>query len=322
MIGSKIKNNLKYSIVIPSYNEEQDIDKTLIHLMNLDYDNYDVIIVDDSNDNTPNIIKKYTGDKVKLIIPEKRSGRSEARNIGIKASVCDVVIILNADVHLPVDFLNKINVHYKNGYDAVSVYSKVKNLDSNFARYIELDFLNDIYQGFYQKQKEELIFFWTEGFSVKKDLLMKTSLFPSNNLVPIVAGEDVRLIDELRKYNCKGIYDETIVIEHISPSTFKEFWHIRKGRGEGTPQVRRFIDKWSFKKIFIRASLKLTKRLLIIMFIFPLIMQGYKLAKHSKKNKIIETFVMAYTYGIEQIAMTYGEFKSFLNLYYKTIDLK
>ena len=317
-----MNNNLKYTIVVPTYNEENDIEETIKHLIEIDYENYDVIIVDDSNDNTPNIIRKYESDKLKLIIPEVRSGRSEARNIGIKASDCDIVIILNADVHLPSNFIRKIDVHYKNGYDAVSVYSQVKNIDNIYARYIELDFLNKHHKGFYRKLKQELKYFWTEGFSVKKDLLMKTTLFPSNSFVPIVAGEDVRLMDELRKYNCKGIYDENILIEHIAPSTFKEFWHIRVGRGEGTPQVRRFIDKWSFKKIAFIATLKSVKRLFMFIFIIPLFIKGYELARHSNKNKFLETFTMTYIYGLEQIAFSYGEFKSFFNVYNKTKGLK
>ena len=59
--------------------------------------NYDVIIVDDSNDNTPNIIKKYVSDKLKLIIPKVRKGRSEARNIGIKASRGKYIAFLDSD---------------------------------------------------------------------------------------------------------------------------------------------------------------------------------------------------------------------------------
>lgn len=312
------ETKLKYTIVVPTYNEENDIEDTIQYLINIDYENYDIIIVDDSNDNTPNIIRKYVGNKLKLIIPEKRSGRSEARNIGIKASDCDVVIILNADVHLPKNFIYEINKHYINGYEAVSVFANVKNLDSMYARFVELDFLNKNYQGFYKILVQELKYFWTEGFSVKKDILMKTSLFPSNDLVPIVAGEDVRLMDELRNYNCNGIYDDTIVIEHIAPSTFKEFWNIRMGRGEGTPQVRRFIDKWSFKKIFLIATLKAIKRFVMLIFIFPNLFKGYQLAKQSFKNIFLETITMSYVYSVEQIAMSYGEFKSFFNVYNKT----
>lgn len=317
-----MNKDLKYSIVIPTYNEEKDIEETLKHLIALDYDNYDVIIVDDSRDNTPNIIRKYVGEKIKLIIPEVRKGRSEARNIGIKASECDVVIILNADVHLPRDFLKRISEHYQNGYDAVACYNQVKNTDEVYSRFLDLRCLDRVYRGVYEKRKQTIKYFWTEGFSVKKELLMKTSLFPSNDIVPIVAGEDVRLIDELREFNCNGIYDETIVVPHIAPSTFKEFWHIRVGRGEGTPQIRRFVDKWSFTKIFLFALMKLAKRLGVIIFVFPLFWEGYKLARHSFKNKCIETFKMSYVYALEQIALSYGEFKSFFNVYKKIKGIK
>ena len=228
------------------------------------------------------------------------------------------MIILNADVHLPVDFINTINVYYQMGYDAVSVHNKIKNLDEMYSRFIELRVLDRIYKGVYQKRKETIKYFWTEGFSVRKKILMKTSLFPSDFIVPIVAGEDVRLIDELRKYDCNGIYDEKIVVYHIAPSTFKEFWLIRVGRGEGTPQVRRFIDKWSFKKIAWYASLKFIKRLLFIILILPIFIHGYELARHTFRNKYLELFTMTYVYALEQVALSYGEFKSLLNVYQKT----
>jgi glycosyltransferase involved in cell wall biosynthesis len=313
---------LKYTVVVPTYNEEKDIEETLKYLMALNYDNYDVIIVDDSTDNTPNIIKKYENEKLRLIIPTERKGRSEARNIGIKATSCDIVIILNADVHLPSDFLNRIDVHYKNGYDAVACYNQVENTKEVYSRFLEMRCLDRVYRGVYQKRKETIKYFWTEGFSVKKDLLMKTSLFPSNAIVPIVAGEDVRLIDELRGFNCNGIYDETIIVPHIAPFTFKEFWSIRVGRGEGTPQVRRFIDKWSFSRIGLYAALKLIRRFFTILLIVPLFIQGYKLSRHSFKNKFLELFSMSYVYALEQVALSYGEVKSFFNVYHKTKEIK
>ena len=317
-----MNDKLKYSIIVPTYNEEEDIENTISHLLSLNYDNYDIIIVDDSDDNTPNIIKKFASDKIKLIIPTTRRGRSEARNIGIKASSSDVVIILNADVHLPANFIIQINNHYKNGYDAVCVLSTVKNTDSMFARYVELDFLMDIDQGFYKKSVEELKFFWTEGFSVRRNLLIKTSLFPSNEIVPIVAGEDVRLIDELRKYKCNGIYDDDIKVKHISPSIISDFWNVRMGRGEGTPQVRKFLDNWPLKKIALITFLKSFRRLALFILIFPIIFRGYQLSKHSYKNSSIEIALMSYAYVIEQTAMTIGEYKSLLNIYRKRKHIK
>lgn len=311
------KEVIMYSIVVPTYNEEKDIEETLQHLLALDYAAYEIIFVDDSRDRTPQIIGNYTSEKCRLIVPEDRKGRSEARNIGIHASKGDVLIILNADVHLPPDFLKRITPYYRDGYDCVCVHNEVKNTEEAYSRFLELRNLERIYQGVYQRRKETIKYFWTEGFSVRKDMLMRTSLFPSDNIVPIVAGEDVRLIDEMRTFNCKGVYDETIIVPHIAPSTFSEFWHIRVGRGEGTPQIRRFVDNWSYGKIFLFALLKGGKRLLWILLMFPLLWTSFKMSRHSGKNLVVEMLVMAWVYALEQMAISYGEFKSLANVYEK-----
>jgi len=91
---------VKFSIVIPTYNEEKDIGATLDSLLGLRYSDKEIVVVDDSTDTTPQIVSAYAGRGVKLIRPEVRKGRCEARNIGVRASSGDVVVILNADVLL------------------------------------------------------------------------------------------------------------------------------------------------------------------------------------------------------------------------------
>ena len=56
--------NPKVSIVIPTYNEENDILQTLNYLDSLEYENYEIIIVDDSSDSTPQIIKSFKSNKI------------------------------------------------------------------------------------------------------------------------------------------------------------------------------------------------------------------------------------------------------------------
>ena len=306
-----MNKDLKFSIVIPTYNEEKDIAHTLDLLTRLDYPNKEIIVVDDSIDNTPNIVKKYANKGVKLIKPKVRQGRCEARNIGIRSSLGDIIVILNADVLLPKDFINRIKKHYDAGYDAVGVMNLVENHDSVYSRYIGMHNHRKEETGVFQDRKIKLNdIWWTEGFSVKRSFIMKTSLFPSGYSVPIVAGEDVRFVDELRKLGCKGMFDKSILITHIAPSVFKEYWNIRKGRGAGTPQVRYFIDGWDMKTIKKRAALKVLRRLLYTVTILPVLKHNYSLAKFSTKNIFIETIVFSYAWLIEQVAMSVGEYQS------------
>ena len=310
-----MKEDLKFSIIIPTYNEENDIERTLEDLIKIKYSNIEVIVVDDSVDNTPNIVKRYKDKGVALIIPKDRKGRSEARNIGIRASSGDVLVILNADVLLTHDFIEKIKKHYDDGHDSVGVMNLVENLDSVYSRYVGMHNYRKKQKGVFLDRKAALKdLWWTEGFSARRSCIMKTSLFPADFMVPIVAGEDVRFVNELRDLGCKGIFDENIVITHIAPSTFKEYWDIRKGRGEGTPQVRILLDKWSFDKVRNRALIKLLKRIIMLLSIIPVALHCYHLAKFSKKNTFIETIVFCYAWTIEQAAMTVGEFSSLSKL--------
>src|SRR5271157_284652 len=51
--------NPRVSIIVPARNEEEDIEQSLTRLLELDYDNYEVIVVNDrSTDHTGEIMEK------------------------------------------------------------------------------------------------------------------------------------------------------------------------------------------------------------------------------------------------------------------------
>ena len=76
------------SIIVAAYNAEESIERCLEHLLNLDYPDYEIIVVDNnSTDKTPGLIKKYN---VIYLIEEKR-GWPAARSRGIKYSKADFV---------------------------------------------------------------------------------------------------------------------------------------------------------------------------------------------------------------------------------------
>ncbi len=300
-----MKYNPKFTIIIPTYNEENDIEDTIKSLLVLNYNNFDILIIDDSIDSTPDIIKRYENQNVRLIKPKIRQGRCEARNIGIKEATGEILLILNADVHLPVDFINRILPYYEKGADYVMVDSSVENIDDLFARYIDCAHKYRVNETNWVDTWK-----WTEGFSLRKEVALKTSLFPSGHIVPIVAGEDARFGTELEEIGAKKIVDLDIVVTHIAPASFEEYWYIRKGRGSGTPQIRRFLDKWSYSKIKNREYLKLIRFILSTVTILPMLYKNFKLTKYSSKNRIIDTFRFSYAWVLEQAAFSVGAFEA------------
>jgi hypothetical protein len=149
---------------------------------------------------------------------------------------------------------------------------------------------------------------WTEGFSVKKDIALKTSLFPSGS-VPMTAGEDRVFGEELDMIGAVKKVDLDIVVKHISQDNFNDFWIFRKSRGAGSSQVKRFVQKWSYSKIFLIELIKFIRNILWILLIIPTIYKSYKFSKYSNQPKVKEFLLFCFTIPLEKIAISIGAFE-------------
>ncbi|MDB2636867.1 glycosyltransferase [Alphaproteobacteria bacterium] len=100
----------KISIVMPSFNQAKFIEKSILSVLNQDYPNYQLIIIDGgSTDQTIDIIKKYN-DKIFYWISEEDNGQSDALNKGFDRCNGDIYGWLNSDdIYLPNAFYNAAN---------------------------------------------------------------------------------------------------------------------------------------------------------------------------------------------------------------------
>ncbi|MGU8243038.1 glycosyltransferase family 2 protein [Clostridium perfringens] len=92
---------IKVSVIIPTYNREKTIIRTIRNVMNQTYSNIELIIVDDgSNDNTKNLIEKYILENRDANIKyyyKENGGVSSARNLGIKKSSGKYIAFQDSD---------------------------------------------------------------------------------------------------------------------------------------------------------------------------------------------------------------------------------
>ncbi|HEY6625595.1 MAG TPA: glycosyltransferase [Ignavibacteriaceae bacterium] len=93
------------SIIVPVFNEALVLQKSISSLLNLDYKDYEIIIVNDgSTDDTKNVAEKfvgyqkgkYGGVKVSLI-NKPNGGKASALNLGIKVSKAEFVLCMDGD---------------------------------------------------------------------------------------------------------------------------------------------------------------------------------------------------------------------------------
>lgn len=107
------------SIIIPLYNKEKYIKKTLESILKCNENNIEIIIVNDgSKDNSVNIIKEFIDPRIRLIHQDNQ-GVSAARNHGITEAKSDWIYLLDADDILIADSFNKTIGLLDNKYDIV-----------------------------------------------------------------------------------------------------------------------------------------------------------------------------------------------------------
>lgn len=127
---------MKISVIIPNYNGEKIIDGCIQSLLQQEYKDFNIIVVDNnSTDESVKIIEeKYPS--ITLIKNNENLGFAAAVNIGIKASKSDFVALLNNDTEVDTKWLGNL-------YSVVSKDDKIFSASSKMIRFYERDIIDD-----------------------------------------------------------------------------------------------------------------------------------------------------------------------------------
>ncbi len=102
-------HNIKFSVIIPVYNREKHIAQAIRSVLAQQYENFELLIVDDgSTDKTAAVVKAFTDPRVKYLFQKNRE-RAAARNTGIKNSTGDYITFLDSDDEFLPDHLGTVN---------------------------------------------------------------------------------------------------------------------------------------------------------------------------------------------------------------------
>ena len=93
------------SVVIPTKNSSKTLENCLKSLVNQDYKDFEIIVVDGhSKDNTVQIAKKYTD----LVFYENYGTRAAGCNVGIQHAHGEVIAFTDDDCEIPKDWVKQI----------------------------------------------------------------------------------------------------------------------------------------------------------------------------------------------------------------------
>ena len=85
-------------IILPNYNKAKFLDETIKSIINQSFTNFTLYVIDDfSNDNSLEIIKKYSDSRIKLTALKENKGVSYCRNLGLGFSKSKYIAFIDAD---------------------------------------------------------------------------------------------------------------------------------------------------------------------------------------------------------------------------------
>lgn len=202
-----------FSIIMPAYNCEKTIKKAVNSILNQNFSDFELIIIDDgSTDKTNDILMSIKDNRIK-VLKQKNSGASFARNTGINNSSGQYIIFCDSDDELESNILNKLYVLLcKKKYDVVLfkarriLNNKVINddikIDSfQFNSEEKIKLINSIYNKFLSYNCI-LGFDAPWGKAVSKEILINHNIFFPNN---VIRFEDSTFCSKLYQ-NCNNIY--------------------------------------------------------------------------------------------------------------------
>lgn len=134
------------SVIIPLYNKEKFIAKTLQSVLSQTFSDFEVLVIDDgSTDKSVAIVKEFTDERIRLISKENQ-GVSATRNLGIEKSSGKFIVFLDADDIWKNDFL-ETTYSITNNYPDQKVFSLA----------IEIEIGNRVFPAEYSISKEKNI---------------------------------------------------------------------------------------------------------------------------------------------------------------------
>jgi len=112
---------VKLSIIVPTYNEAQNIPELFKRIEeSLRGVPHEIVVVDDdSPDGTASLARALGGEKVKVYKRDRRMGLTSAVLDGVKLAESDLIAVMDADLQHPPELLPKMLEKIEEGHDIV-----------------------------------------------------------------------------------------------------------------------------------------------------------------------------------------------------------
>ena len=241
------KDNPLVSVIMPVYNGGKYIASAVECVLIQNYRNFELIIIDDgSKDNTKLIIEGFKDEKIRYF-GKKNEGPAAARNVGIKNSQGQFVVLLDADDMMTPDFISGHLQEFEKRPDADLIYCDDCLIDEKDKP------IRVISRPEYKDSRKVIQDLFSSGFPVvpfrtciRKEVFEKIGLYDEELLV----AEDYDMIRRFVKQQLKLYHlPRALYLRRLTSGGLSRSFSEEKARSH-FEVVRRIAETFEYDELF------------------------------------------------------------------------
>ena len=225
------------SILVPAYAEEK-FEPSLRALRDLDYPNYEVIVINDgSPDRTSEVVRQWTGrGTIRLLDKRTNEGKALALNDALPLCRGEILLILDADVIVEPGILRRLVPHFLSArVGAVAGNPRVANRRTLLQKLQAVEFAAIMSL---ERRAQRV---WGRVMTVSGAVaaFRRSAILDVGGFSPDMATEDIDITWRLQMRFWDVRYEPQAVAWMEAPATLRQLWKQRRRWARGLAQVLR-----------------------------------------------------------------------------------
>jgi len=256
----------RVTLLVPAYREATTLDGTLSALHQLDYPDYEVLVVDDgSPDATAEIARRHVrrDTRFRLLRKEVNEGKAMAMNDALPLATGEIVVVVDADARLHRLALRYIAAHFVRlpRVGAVTGNPRVANRTTLLAELQTLEFTSIVSV----LRRAQVV--WGRMLTVSGVIsaFRRSALEDVGMFDPTMVTEDIDVTWRLQRRFYDVRYEPRALVDMTVPTTLRALWRQRRRWATGLTQVMRrhhgVLGSWPSRRqwpVLIEAALSIT----------------------------------------------------------------
>ncbi len=263
--------NPRVAVLVPAYNEEKVIVRTIRSVLNSDYVNLRIIVIDDgSTDRTAEVAREAYAAEIRegrvQVLVKPNGGKAAALNYGLEHIEEEIYVGIDADTVIAMDAISKLIPHFEDpGIGAVAGNAKVGNRVNLWTRWQALEYITS--QNFERRALDLFHVVTVVPGAIgawRTEAVKQAGGYPVNTV-----AEDADLTMSLLEHRLKVVYEDRSLAFTEAPIDAKGLMRQRFRWSFGTLQA-----VWKHRAAFVRnkaMGLFALPNILIFQMLLPLV---------------------------------------------------